>query len=71
MSLAELRVENLRCIEAAEIEFSPDLNLISGEKTREMEVRRHIQLGYPLNNLRKKVPSSGDNNSDKRRPKAA
>ncbi len=31
MSLAELRVENLRCIEAAKIEFSPDLNLISGE----------------------------------------
>lgn len=31
MSLAELRIENLRCIEAAEIRFSPELNLIAGE----------------------------------------
>src|SRR6187431_575925 len=31
MSLAELRVENLRCIESARLEFSPELNLISGE----------------------------------------
>jgi len=31
MSLAELRIENLRCIESAALEFSPELNLISGE----------------------------------------
>jgi DNA replication and repair protein RecF len=31
MSLAELRIENLRCIESAELEFSPELNLIAGE----------------------------------------
>src|SRR5689334_1479029 len=31
MSLAELRIENLRCVESAQLEFSPDLNLISGE----------------------------------------
>jgi len=31
MSLAELRVENLRCIESATLEFSPELNLIAGE----------------------------------------
>src|SRR5215204_385275 len=31
MSLAELRIENLRCIEAATLEFSPELNLIAGE----------------------------------------
>src|SRR5262245_16231972 len=31
MSLAELRIENLRCLEAAALEFSPELNLISGE----------------------------------------
>ena len=31
MSLAELRVENLRCIESAVLEFSPELNLIAGE----------------------------------------
>jgi DNA replication and repair protein RecF len=31
MSLAELRIENLRCIETAALEFSPQLNLISGE----------------------------------------
>jgi DNA replication and repair protein RecF len=31
MSLAELRIENLRCIEAAALEFSPELNLIAGE----------------------------------------
>ena len=31
MSLAELRIENLRCIESAALEFSPDLNLIAGE----------------------------------------
>jgi len=31
MSLAELRVENLRCIESAALEFSPELNLIAGE----------------------------------------
>src|SRR5690349_25124287 len=30
MSLAELRIENLRCIESAALEFSPDLNLIAG-----------------------------------------
>jgi DNA replication and repair protein RecF len=31
MSLAELRIENLRCIESAALQFSPDLNLIAGE----------------------------------------
>ena len=31
MSLAELRIENLRSIESAVLEFSPDLNLIAGE----------------------------------------
>jgi DNA replication and repair protein RecF len=31
MPLAELRVENLRCIESAALEFSPELNLIAGE----------------------------------------
>jgi len=31
MSLAELRIENLRCIESATLEFSPQLNLIAGE----------------------------------------
>jgi DNA replication and repair protein RecF len=31
MSLSELRVENLRCIESAALEFSPELNLIAGE----------------------------------------
>src|SRR6187402_476717 len=31
MSLAELRIENLRCIESAALEFSPELNLIVGE----------------------------------------
>jgi DNA replication and repair protein RecF len=31
MALAELRIENLRCIEAASLEFSPQLNLIAGE----------------------------------------
>lgn len=31
MSLAELRMENLRCVETAALEFSPQLNLISGE----------------------------------------
>jgi len=31
MSLAELRVENLRCIASAALEFSPELNLIAGE----------------------------------------
>ena len=31
MSLAELRIENLRCIEAAALAFSPQLNLIAGE----------------------------------------
>ena len=31
MSLAELRIENLRCIETAALEFSPELNLIAGE----------------------------------------
>lgn len=30
MSLAELRIQNLRCVESAELEFSADLNLISG-----------------------------------------
>jgi DNA replication and repair protein RecF len=31
MSLAELRITNLRCIESAELTFSPDFNLIVGE----------------------------------------
>jgi DNA replication and repair protein RecF len=31
MPLAELRINNLRCIESAELEFSPELNLIAGE----------------------------------------
>src|SRR3982750_3186606 len=31
MPLAELRVENLRCIASAALEFSPQLNLIAGE----------------------------------------
>jgi DNA replication and repair protein RecF len=31
MSLAELRIENLRCIESAELHFSAELNLIAGE----------------------------------------
>jgi DNA replication and repair protein RecF len=31
MPLAELRITNLRCIESAELEFSPELNLIAGE----------------------------------------
>jgi DNA replication and repair protein RecF len=31
MSLAELRIENLRCIQSASLEFSPELNLIAGE----------------------------------------
>ena len=31
MSLAELRIEDLRCIESAALEFSPELNLIAGE----------------------------------------
>jgi DNA replication and repair protein RecF len=31
MPLAELRIENLRCIESATLEFSPELNLIAGE----------------------------------------
>jgi DNA replication and repair protein RecF len=31
MSLAELRIANLRCVESARLEFSPELNLIAGE----------------------------------------
>jgi DNA replication and repair protein RecF len=31
MPLAELRIENLRCIESASLTFSPELNLIAGE----------------------------------------
>ncbi len=31
MPLAELRIQNLRCVESAALEFSPELNLISGE----------------------------------------
>jgi DNA replication and repair protein RecF len=31
MPLAELRIENLRCVESAALEFSPELNLIAGE----------------------------------------
>ena len=31
MPLADLRIENLRCVEAAALEFSPELNLIAGE----------------------------------------
>lgn len=31
MSLAELRIENLRCVESAALEFVPELNLIAGE----------------------------------------
>jgi DNA replication and repair protein RecF len=30
MSLAELRIENLRCIETAALDFSPDLSVIAG-----------------------------------------
>jgi DNA replication and repair protein RecF len=30
MALAELRIQNLRCVESAVLEFSPELNLISG-----------------------------------------
>jgi DNA replication and repair protein RecF len=31
MSLAELRIQNLRCVESAALEFAPQLNLIAGE----------------------------------------
>ncbi len=31
MSLSELRIENLRCIARADLEFAPGLNLLSGE----------------------------------------
>jgi DNA replication and repair protein RecF len=31
VSLAELRITNLRCVESAALEFSPELNLIAGE----------------------------------------
>ena len=31
MSLAELRIEKLRCVESATLEFVPELNLIAGE----------------------------------------
>jgi DNA replication and repair protein RecF len=31
MALAELRIENLRCVASAALEFSPQLNLIAGE----------------------------------------
>ncbi len=31
MPLAELRIQNLRCVESAALELSPELNLISGE----------------------------------------
>src|SRR6188472_3630181 len=31
MALAELRIQNLRCVESAALEFSPELNLIAGE----------------------------------------
>src|SRR5215471_14999472 len=31
MSLAELRIADLRCLESATLEFSPELNLIAGE----------------------------------------
>ena len=31
MSLAELRIQNLRCVESAQLEFSSELNLIAGE----------------------------------------
>ncbi len=31
MSLAELRISNVRCIESAEVELAPELNLIAGE----------------------------------------
>jgi DNA replication and repair protein RecF len=31
MSLAELRIDNLRCIESASLELSPELNLLAGE----------------------------------------
>jgi DNA replication and repair protein RecF len=31
MPLAELRIDNLRCIESAALEFSPELNVIAGE----------------------------------------
>src|SRR5687767_113936 len=30
MALAELRIQNLRCVESAALEFSPELNLIFG-----------------------------------------
>ena len=31
MSLVELRIENVRCVESATLEFAPELNLIAGE----------------------------------------
>lgn len=31
MSLAELRISSVRCIEAAQLDFAPELNLIAGE----------------------------------------
>lgn len=31
MPLAELRIQNLRCVESAALDFSPELNLIAGE----------------------------------------
>jgi DNA replication and repair protein RecF len=31
MPLAELRIENFRCVESAALDFSPELNLIAGE----------------------------------------
>jgi DNA replication and repair protein RecF len=31
MALAELRISNVRCVESAELRFSPELNLIAGE----------------------------------------
>src|SRR4051812_29062632 len=31
MSLAELRIQDLRCIEFATLQFSPELNVISGQ----------------------------------------
>ena len=30
MPLAELRIQNLRCVESAQLNFSPELNLIAG-----------------------------------------